>query len=174
MSKRLPVIQRPVTRADCANVPRPCPFRECRYNLGGAKAKSRGGPPRKMSDHDRDTALEMRASGVKVKTIASHFGVSEQAIYTVLRGRKPQTHSCALDVADEGEHTQDEVADAMGITRQWVQQVEARAMAKLRRALALGLGGKVIAESDVSDYFADGPEGHTEPDHSGYDYGEDE
>lgn len=30
---RLPVLQRPKTRADCANVPRPCPWVTCRYNL---------------------------------------------------------------------------------------------------------------------------------------------
>lgn len=29
----LPEIERPVTRADCANVPRPCPFVGCRANL---------------------------------------------------------------------------------------------------------------------------------------------
>jgi hypothetical protein len=29
----LPELKRPVTRADCANVPRPCPFLSCRCNL---------------------------------------------------------------------------------------------------------------------------------------------
>lgn len=31
--KRLPVI-RPRTRGECADVPRPCPWASCRYNLG--------------------------------------------------------------------------------------------------------------------------------------------
>ncbi len=43
--------------------------------------------------------------------------------------------SCALDVADEGAHTLREVGDMLGLTRERIRQIEARAFAKLERAL---------------------------------------
>lgn len=42
--------------------------------------------------------------------------------------------SCALDIADEGEHSQVEVAHALGTSRQRVQQLEETAIAKLKRS----------------------------------------
>jgi transcriptional regulator with XRE-family HTH domain len=43
--------------------------------------------------------------------------------------------SCALDVADEGPHTLDEVGQALGITRERVRQIEEAALPRLRRGL---------------------------------------
>jgi hypothetical protein len=40
-------------------------------------------------------------------------------------------HSCVLDVADEGEHTLEEVGDVMNITRERVRQLQASAFRKL-------------------------------------------
>jgi hypothetical protein len=45
--------------------------------------------------------------------------------------------SCALDVADRGPHTLAQVADAMGITRERVRQLEDRAIGKVRRHLQI-------------------------------------
>jgi len=45
------------------------------------------------------------------------------------------TETCALDVAARGEHTLDEIGTLLGVSRQGVQQIEARAMAKVKRAL---------------------------------------
>lgn len=42
--------------------------------------------------------------------------------------------SCALNVADEGEHTLDEVADLLGVTDSAVGQTVERALRKLLRA----------------------------------------
>lgn len=42
--------------------------------------------------------------------------------------------SCALDLADLGGITLDEVAQVLGVTRQRVQQIESRALAKLHRS----------------------------------------
>lgn len=50
--------------------------------------------------------------------------------------------SCALDVANQGEHTQGEVADLLGCSCQRVQQIEVRAIRKLCAGLyAIGRWG---------------------------------
>lgn len=46
---------------------------------------------------------------------------------------KPK-RDCALVVANEGEHTLDEVAAVLGVSAEHVRQVEARALLKLRRS----------------------------------------
>ena len=43
------------------------------------------------------------------------------------------TRDCALIVANEGEHTLDEVAHVLGVSTEHVRQVEARALQKLRQ-----------------------------------------
>jgi DNA-binding XRE family transcriptional regulator len=156
-------------------VPRPCQFTDCRYHLHPIPVERRSskGRPQVIQDNDRKYIVRLRRSGTSVAALATKYSVSEQTIYSILRGRKPPTQSCALDVADEGEHTQEEIAEAMGVSRQWVNKVEAVALAKLRRALARGAGGNAIAESNVADYFGDGAEGFIEPFHGPYHYGED-
>jgi hypothetical protein len=47
-------------------------------------------------------------------------------------GEMPET--CALDVADTGEHTQDGIADLLGMSHQRVEQIESRALERARRA----------------------------------------
>lgn len=42
--------------------------------------------------------------------------------------------SCALDMADEGPHTLEEVGQAMGLHREMIRLIEEQALAKMRRA----------------------------------------
>jgi hypothetical protein len=50
-------------------------------------------------------------------------------------------HSCVLDLADRGGMTLERVAAVLGCTREWVRQIEAAALKKLRpRGLRAGLG----------------------------------
>jgi hypothetical protein len=42
--------------------------------------------------------------------------------------------TCALDVADEGEHTQEEIAALMSVSQQRVDQLERRAKARAQRS----------------------------------------
>lgn len=44
------------------------------------------------------------------------------------------SRDCALVVANEGEHTLEEVARISGLTREWVRQLEGKALAKLARS----------------------------------------
>ena len=47
--------------------------------------------------------------------------------------RGPAAESCALDVADAGPHTLEEVGEILGIVRERVRQIEERAVARLGR-----------------------------------------
>ncbi len=92
--------QRPKTRADCMNGPRPCLFVSCKHNL--------------YLDVNPDTG-----------SIKLNFPDKEiwQLQYT-----------CALDVAEKGGITLEEVGEIMNLTRERIRQVETRGLMKLREA----------------------------------------
>ncbi len=94
---------KPRTRGECAGVPRPCPYVSCRYNL----------------------ALDVSRNGaIKVNFPVQVDGMVEPDWENI-------THSCALDVAEQGGHTLTDVGERMNLTRERVRQVEERALAKL-------------------------------------------
>lgn len=64
----------PATRADCASIPRPCPYVQCRYHLWLTEAESR--PGRRWHDKGGAPKSELQATTMR---------------------------SCALDIADTGE-----------------------------------------------------------------------
>lgn len=45
------------------------------------------------------------------------------------------TDTCALDVADRGEHTLEEVGELLGMTKERARQIEERGLAKFRRLM---------------------------------------
>lgn len=94
--------QRPRTRGECVDGPRPCPWASCRYNLGIVKIKNDGEP--------------------------------------VVRELAEADESCALDVADDGNHYLEEVAELLGVSREHIRQIEERAVRKLKRRGQLGEG----------------------------------
>ncbi len=93
---------RPQTRADCARVPRPCPFVGCKWNL----------------------YLDVSKNGSIL------FNNKKCEPWEVTGP------SCALDVADAGQHLLEEVGSAMNFTRERARQVEIAASIKIR---ALGV-----------------------------------
>lgn len=112
MRRRLPIldvpddepvdINRPRTRGECANVPRPCPWASCQYSL----------------------LVDIDAHGH-----AHEVGLPETST------------ACALDVADGGESTLEDIAELAGVTRERIRQIESKAFEAIR-----GHRGRVLAE----------------------------
>lgn len=91
-----PIAWRPRTRADCAQVPRPCPYVGCKYHL--------------------------------------YLDVDEQDTMRVAPGEPwDREESCALDVADQGEHDLGWIAQLLDVTKERVRQIESRALYRLSK-----------------------------------------
>jgi hypothetical protein len=91
---------RPKTRADCVNGPRPCMFVSCKHNL----------------------YLDVNPETGSIKLNIPDKEISELE------------HTCALDVAEKGGITLEEVGEIMNLTRERIRQVETRGLIKLREA----------------------------------------
>jgi len=87
-------MDRPTTRSDCKNGPRPCPWVSCRYNL--------------YLDVNSETG------SLKIN----------------FPDREPWEcqHSCALDIAEEGELTFEQIGDVMNLTRERIRQIIAEVL----------------------------------------------
>lgn len=96
-----PAPDRPKTRGDCVDGPRPCPWISCRYSL----------------------FLDVKPNG--------NIRLNFPGIETEVDGFDRMPASCVLDVADEGGGTLEAVGDALGITREMVRQMELVIQAKL-------------------------------------------
>lgn len=92
--------QRPRTRADCVNGPRPCLFVSCKHNL----------------------YLDVNPETGSIK-----LNFPDKEIWEL-------EHTCALDVAEKGGITLEEVGEIMNLTRERIRQVETRGLMKLREA----------------------------------------
>jgi hypothetical protein len=90
-------IERPRTRAECSDAPRPCPFVSCKHHL----------------------YLDVSARTGAIKLNFPDLEVWEMS------------ETCALDVADRGGTTLEEVGAIMNLTRERIRQVEVKGLAKL-------------------------------------------
>lgn len=106
---RLPVIVdevapvRPRTRGDCIDGPRPCPWVSCWHHL-------LPGHVGEKATHQADT--------------------SDEALLAVLES---MPHTCDLDAADRGGATLEEIAQSFSVTREWIRQIESKALKHLDR-----------------------------------------
>jgi hypothetical protein len=91
-------VDKPETRADCANGARPCPFVSCKHHL----------------------YLDVSARTGAIKLNFPDLEVWEMS------------ETCALDVADRGGTTLEEVGAIMNLTRERIRQVEVKGLAKLQ------------------------------------------
>jgi hypothetical protein len=108
--------EKPRTRAECAEGPRPCPYVSCKHHLY-------------IDVSARTGAIKLNFPDLEVWDLGE---------------------SCALDVADRGGTTLEDVGAIMNLTRERIRQVEVKALAKLealRDMMAL------------RDYIDEGPVG---------------
>ena len=89
---------RPRTRADCINGPRPCLFVSCKHNL----------------------YLDVNPETGSIK-----LNFPDKEIWEL-------EHTCALDVAEKGGITLEEVGEILNLTRERIRQVEVRGLLKLK------------------------------------------
>src|SRR5580692_7173622 len=109
-------VDRPMTRADCVNGERPCPFVSCKHHL----------------------FLDVSARSGAIKLNFPDIEVWEM------------TETCALDVADRGGTTLEEVGAIMNLTRERIRQVEVKGLAKLEALRDM---------ANLRDYIDEGPVG---------------
>lgn len=107
---------KPRTRADCANVPRPCPYVSCKHHLY-------------IDVSQRTGAIKLNFPDLEV------WDMNE---------------SCALDVADRGGTTLEDVGAIMNLTRERIRQLEVKALAKLQALDDM---------ESLRDYVDEGPVG---------------
>jgi hypothetical protein len=98
---------RPMTRGDCARVPRPCPYVTCKYSL----------------------YLDVSDTG----SIILNFPHLEP-------GQMPADQSCALDLAERGPMTLEDIATVTNLTRERIRQVELKALLRRARPAAIAMG----------------------------------
>jgi hypothetical protein len=76
---------RPITRADCDDVPRPCPWIECRYHNARVERDGRSSEPGRLrglriaalDDPHRSCALDVaEAGGVEIGEVAEILGLT--------------------------------------------------------------------------------------------------
>lgn len=103
--RQLPVVERPRTRADCEDGPRPCPFVACRHNL----------------------AVEVTSVGNLLIQFPATTDPDDDEIDFE---RMPET--CALDVAKDGGATLEVAGKNLNLTRERVRQIEMIAMKRVR------------------------------------------
>jgi hypothetical protein len=89
---------RPTTRAQCADMERPCPFVSCKYHLY-------------IDVHPVRGSIKINFPDVEVWEM---------------------TDTCALDIADRGGITLEEVGEIMNLTRERVRQLETQGLARLQ------------------------------------------
>ena len=98
--------ERPRTRAECRDMPRPCPYVSCKHHL----------------------YLDVNPHTGSIKLNFPDLEPWELA------------HTCALDVADEGSRTLEEIGEITNLTRERVRQVEVRGLLELKsRSRSAGL-----------------------------------
>lgn len=91
-------VDRPTTRAECKDMPRPCPFVACKHHLY--------------------LDINPRTGSIKIN-------------FPDLEPWELQ-HTCALDVADNGGLTLEEIGLITNLTRERVRQVEVRGLLTLK------------------------------------------
>lgn len=111
-------VSRPKTRGECLGGVRPCPWVGCRYHL--ALDEHNG----TMSSPLTEQRLLFGDSNMAAKNWAD----------TLVEGLDSMGDTCALDVADRGAATLQDMGSNVYLTRERIRQIEQVALRKLRKA----------------------------------------
>lgn len=111
---------RPLTRADCIDGPRPCPWVGCKYHLL-IDVKDKGG-------------MVVNFDG-GLRTISTRRAIDEEWMDSAVDRLETMKHTCALDVADLGEHTLEEVGELYGLTRERIRQMVDVSLESLKESM---------------------------------------
>lgn len=133
--------QRPLTRAECVDGPRPCPWTSCTHHLvnlaprDAMTARHRAAAVRYAEEHGMGRAAE--EFGVHPATIRAWRDEPAEPEALPAPRSLMGKESCALDVADRGGATLGEIGVAIGVTQERVRQIEGKALRKpgVRQAL---------------------------------------
>lgn len=99
-------VERPRTRADCMDGPRPCPWISCRYHL---------------FDEVAHRILHVPKDGLRDMT--------DDKLVRVLLGME---YTCVLDWAAKGPNTLEEIGRMFGVTRERIRQIQDKGLSKLK------------------------------------------
>lgn len=130
-------IQRPLTRADCVDGPRPCPWVGCRHHLliEVAHAKPRAGRDARPTSIRLNRAPEPgvlgRRPGLHAKDPTE---VVQRWIGDAIEHLERMEHTCSLDVAEQGASLV-EVARMLGVTTASIKEEVGPAGDELRLGL---------------------------------------
>ena len=110
-------------RSECRGGPRPCPCVGCCHNLLIVSATR---DPRQRANKNELTF------NPAARKITRDLGVRIEDDPAAVLEAMPET--CALDVAEKGEHTFIEVGDLLGMTREAPRQLFERMIVRMKRA----------------------------------------
>ena len=112
-------VDRPRTRAECADAPRPCPWVACKHHLY-------------LDINPRTGSIKINFPDLEPWELK---------------------HTCALDVAERGGITLEEVGEIMNLTRERIRQVEVRGLLKLKMGSPSPdeLGAELLAQAAAAE-----------------------
>lgn len=105
--KLLPLLPRPRTRGDCANVPRPCPFVTCRHNLFTDVSKE-------VFESRYSCSIDAAEDGAaSLSEVAAIIGVSRERVRQIERRafRKIRATGVIFGVEPDGDKRRSLIAD---------------------------------------------------------------
>ena len=131
--------QRPKTRGDCCpsdeggNHARPCPYVSCKFHL--------------LLDVTRSGSLKVNWPAESLDGIVENLATMKE--------------TCALDVADRGEMTLEDIGGLLNVTRERIRQMAEKLLLKMRRSQSVGrvlgepheVDGKMVDSDDYSDEY---------------------
>jgi hypothetical protein len=109
---------RPTTRGACMDAPRPCPYVTCKHHL--------------LLDVSADGSILLNDGDQRVGSRAFSPRCGDDLDERAINRLQTMPATCALDVADEGGHSDDEVGAHLGVTPRHVRRLVERGFERAR------------------------------------------